>query len=722
MTKKIFLLFIVSSLFLNLKLKADEGMWLPLLIDRLNYVDMQKMGCHLTADEIYSANNSSLKDATVSLNNATQNSFCTGTMVSADGLMFTNHHCGYNYIQNHSTLEKDYLKDGFWAKDKIEELRNDKLSVTFLIYMEDVTGKILPSVNDKMTEVKRKAIVDSICAVIEKESVKGTIYNAKILPFFEGNEFYMFVTQTYKDVRLVGAPPEAIGSFGANTDNWMWPRETCDFSIFRVYMSPDGNPAEYSKKNIPFKPKHFFPISIKGVKKDDFALVFGFPGNTDRFATSYAVKYALDKYNPPIVKIREKRLAIWEDDMKASGDVRIKYASKYAEISNYYKYYIGQNEQLQKLNVYDKKVAIENAFIAWYNSDPIRKAKYGTSLDEIKNAYDNIGKYVGPVIYYGEAITRGIELIGFAKTYENLFEQLKLGSNTDSITKLTQSLSYAAKQYFKNYNMETDKKVCLALLEMFSQDVPVEFQADVFSTIKSKYKGSISDYVNDLYDKSIFASKDKILEFLNKPEYKKIEKDLGYVAMTSFYEKRIEVRKSYNNAQLELTKGNRLIVEGIMAMNKDKKYYPNANSTMRITYGKVIDYAPTPLKKYNYYTTLSDLIAKEDSTNSDFIVPAKLKQLYKDKDYGRYAKDGELRTCFITNNDITGGVSGAPVINGDGELIGLTFDINWEATSVPLLFDENYQRTISVDINYVLFIIEKYAGATNIINELVIKE
>lgn len=718
MAKRTIILITVVLFCVNLKTRADEGMWLPLLVDRLNYVDMQKMGCHLTAEEIYSINNASLKDAVVAINNG----MCSGEIVSAEGLLLTNHHCAYTYIQNHSTVEKDYLTNGFWAAEKNEELRNDKLSVSFLIRVEDVTGKIAPYLTEKMTETERSAMVDSISVKLQNEAVAGTLYTAKVLPFFEGNEFYLFVTETYKDVRLVGAPPEAIGKFGADTDNWMWPRETGDFSFFRVYMSPDGEPAEYSKKNIPYKPKKFLPISIKGLKKDDFAMVLGYPGTTDRFMTSFGVKLALEKYNPSIVKIREKRLIIMNDDMKASEEVRIQYASKYAIISNYYKYYIGQSEQLEKLGIYDKKVAVETAFKTWYSADAKLKDKYGVALDEIKSAYDNINKYTIPYIYYREAIIRGIEIIGYANTYEELYKQLKLTIDEEAIGKLTQSLTYAAKQYFKSYNLETDKKICKAMLEMFYEDVPKEFHPDIYATVQKKFKNDLDAYVEDLFSKSIFASKDKILEFLTKPDYKKLDKDPGYMAMTSFYTKYKEVADLYTNAKLELTKGNRLFVAGQMEMNKDKKYYPNANSTMRLSYGKITNYSPSANVSYSYYTTLDDLIEKENPKNPDFEVPSKLKQLYESKDYGKYATNGKMYVDFITNNDVTGGVSGAPVINGDGELIGLVFDINWEATSVPILFDENYQRTIATDIKYVLFIVDKYAGATNIIKELEIKE
>ncbi len=718
MTKKILFVFLVSSLFINLKIKADEGMWLPLLINRLNYVDMQKMGCHLTADEIYSANNSSLKDAIVSFNNGN----CSGVMVSAEGLFFTAHHCGEGFITSHSTVEKDYIANGFWAMDKNEELRNDKLSATFLIRIEDVTGKILPLVNDKMSETQRQNIIDSVSTVLEKSAIKGTTYNGKVLPFFEGNEFYLFVTETYKDVRLVGAPPLSIGQFGGDTDNWMWPNEGGDFSLFRVYMSPDGGPADYSKKNIPYKPKHFLPISMKGITKDEFAMAMGYPGTTDRFMASYGVKVATDKYNPSVVKIREKRLSLMGEDMKTSEEVKIEYTEKYLNCSNYYKYFIGQTEQLKKMNVYDKKLEIEKAFTTWYSNDPKLKEKYGKVLSDLEKAWNTVGKYTIPYVYYREAIIRSVEIIKYANTYEELYKQSKLNVDEEAITRLSQSLTYNAKLYFKSYNMPTDKKICLAMLSMFFNDVPKEFHPDIYALIQKKYKNDISAFVNELYDQSIFASKDKILDFLISPDYKKLDKDLGWIAMESFYNKYADISVLYNNAKLELVKNNRLYVEGIMEMKKDKKYYPNANNTMRLTYGKVMDYNPNPTTNLPYFTTLDDLIAKEDPKNPDFEVPSKLKTLYQNKDYGKYATDGKMHVCFITNDDITGGVSGGAVINGDGELIGIVFDLNMESTSAPIFFDENYQRTICADIKYVLFLIDKYGGATNIIKELTLKE
>jgi len=723
MKLKLFLLIIVSAFCMNINVKADEGMWLPLLINRLNYVDMQKMGCHLTADEIYSVNNASIKDAIVVLNNG----MCSAVMVSAEGLLLTNHHCGLSFTQSHSSVESDYLTNGFWAMSKMEELRNDKLTASFLIRIEDVTGKILSGVNDKMTENSRQKIIDSLSIILAKEATKGTVYTAKVLPFFDGNEYYMFVTEVFKDVRLVGTPPEALGEYGGDADNWNWPRDDCDFSIFRVYMSPSGDPAEYSKKNVPFHPKKFLPISLKGVKKDDFTMVLGYPGTSDRFITSYGVKVALEEFNPPFIKTRGKTLSIMTEAMNSSPEIHIKYASKYEDLSNYYKYYVGQSEQLEKLKVYDKKVAVENEFRAWYNSDPQRKEMYGNVLSEIEKAYQDVGKYTTPFQYSAEMIVRRtseIQILSYAHTFVPLYDQLKLPTDEEAINKLTQSLTYTAKIYFKDYDLATDKKICTAMLQMFFTDVPAEFHPDFFQNIQKKYKGSIPAFIEDMYANSIFASKDKILDFLTKPDYKKLDKDVGYLAMLSFFNKNKEIIDLYNNSLLELRKGTRLFVKGIMEMNKDKKYYPNANSTMRLTYGKVTDYTPPGKPSFTYYSTLDQMMAREkaDPKNPDFATPPKLKQIFEKKDYGKYSTDGEMRLCFITNNDVTGGDSGAPVINADGELVGLNFDITWEATSDPICFDEKYQRSITVDVKYILLIIDKYAGASNIINELTLKE
>jgi hypothetical protein len=699
--------------------RADEGMWLPLFIDRLNYIDMQKMGLQLTADEIYSVNHSSLKDAIVQFGSG-----CTGEVISNEGLIITNHHCGYSAIQANSTVEHDYLTDGFWALDKMDELPNDMLTVTFLIRIEDVTQKILGELPDNLTEVKRTAKVDSLIAVIKADAIKGTGYEASVKSFFEGNEYYLFVYEVYDDVRLVGAPPESIGQFGGDTDNWMWPRHTGDFSIFRVYTGPDGKPASYSKDNIPLKPKYSLPISIGGYKTNDFAMILGYPGTTDRFLTSYGVKLAIEQSNPSIVKIREKKLSILKFDMDESDEVRLQYASKYATTANYWKYYIGQSKVLTRLDIYDQKKEIENAFDKWVATKDEYKTKYGDALTDIANAYTELFKYTKTRYYFTEGLLRGCEIISFAGRFENLYNELvKDKPDTAKISKYTKALKLYSSKYFKDYNAPTDQKLLAAMLDLFKNDVGTEFHPDICKFITKKYKGDCKEYSNDVFAKSIFASLDKVNAFLSKADKKTLKNDMAFKLMLSVMKKYKEVAAKITEANNLLATGNRLFIAGLREMYPDKKFYPNANSTMRMSYGKVLDYIPADAVKYNFFTTLDGVMQKEDSTNEEFIVPSKLEQLWKSKDYGKYADaDGELHVCFLTDNDITGGNSGSPVLNGKGELLGLAFDGNWEAMANSITYDSSLQRTINVDIRYVLFIIDKFAGAGNLIKEMNIVE
>jgi hypothetical protein len=714
MFKKIFFFITVFITVLGSISRADEGMWLPLFIERLNYVDMQKMGLHLTADEIYSVNHSSMKDAIVQFGNG-----CTGEIISDQGLIITNHHCGYGSIQANSTVEYDYLTNGFWAKSKEEELANDGLTVTFLIRIEDVTQQVLGTLSDTMSETSRAKKIETLTDKLKAEAVKNTHYTASVKSFFDGNEYYLFVYEVFKDVRLVGAPPSSLGKFGGDTDNWMWPRHTCDFSMFRVYADADGNPAEYSKNNIPLKPKYSLPISISGYKPDDFAMILGYPGTTDRFLTSYGVKLALEESNPSIVKIRDKKLSIIKADMNASPEVRIKYASKYQSTSNYWKYYIGQSKGLVHLKIADVKRTIETNFRTWVNSSSANKARYGEALTDIETAYAELTKYTKTKYYFLEGLLRGCEIIGFAGRFENLFDEfIKDKPDNDKIVKAVTALKAATTKYFKDYDAPTDQKLFAAMLEMFYNDVPAEYHPDIFSSITKKYNNDFGKYAADVFARSMFADQKKTEAFLANPDKKLLEKDPGFKMMISVMKRYHEVSDKITNATNLLSRGNRLFVAGLKEMDPNKKYYPNANSTMRLTYGKILDYYPADAVHYNYFTTLKGVIDKEDSTNDEFIVPAKLKQLYKNKDYGRYAENGEMNVCFLTNNDITGGNSGSPVINGDGQLIGLAFDGNWEAMANNIVYNPELQRTICVDIRYVLFIIDKYAGATNLIKEM----
>jgi len=713
--KKLFYFFAGLLMLVSTNSRADEGMWIPLLVERLNYVDMQKMGLNLTPEEIYSVNNSSLKDAVVIFGGG-----CTGEIISSEGLLLTNHHCGYGVIQSHSTVEHDYLSDGFWAMSKDEELPNPGLSVRFLVRIEDVTSRVLKGLNDGMTEDERNEAINNIGDEIEGEATEDTHYNATVRSFFNGNEFYLFVYEIYRDVRLVGAPPSSIGKYGADTDNWMWPRHTGDFSLFRVYTAPDGSPAEYAEENIPMKPKYYLPVSAKGVKQGDFAMIMGYPGGTDRYLTSYGVKLAVDESNMTIVKIREEKLAIMREGMDADDAVRIQYASKYARTANYWKYFIGQTKGLKRLKVYDKKVQLEDRFTKWVNANPARKAKYGQALPDIEKGYDILKEYNLSRWYYREAIYRGPEILGMAGQFGTLRKQLEEKADQADIDKTIERLENRLDGYFKNYNAAIDQNMLAAMMKMYYENVPAGQQPEMLRKLGGKNDGDFTDWAEMVFEKSIFSSKEKILEFLENPRAKTIAKDPAYEAIKAFSDNYNGIREKMAESDDYFSKGRRLFLAGLRKMDGDKVFYPDANFTMRLTYGTVQDYYPADAVRYEYYTTLEGVMEKEDPNNWEFVVPEKLKELYEAKDYGIYGDGDVMPVCFLTNHDITGGNSGSPVINGDGELIGIAFDGNWEAMSGDIAFEPALQRTINVDIRYVLFIIDKFAGAQNIIDELTI--
>ena len=715
--KKITLVILTLLSVFTFQSRADEGMWLPLFVQRLNYVDMQKEGLHLTAEEIYSINHSSLKDAIIIFGGG-----CTGEIVSPNGLIFTNHHCGYGAIQSHSTVEHDYLSDGFWATRYEEELPTPGLKASFLVSIQDVTAAVLAGVTPNMTEFERANKIKENSKNIEAENTKGTSYNARAVSFFNGNEYYLFLYDVYTDVRLVGAPPTSIGKFGADTDNWMWPRHTGDFAVFRVYANKDNKPAEYAADNVPMKSKQFLPISIKEKKKGDFAMIMGYPGRTTRYATSTAIKSALEKNNPMVVKIRTKKLDILREDMAADAEVRIKYAAKFAGSANYWKYFIGQSKGLKQLGVYDRKKELEDQFVKWISLDKDRGTKYSKALPDISTAYETINKYEAAVRYNAEAIMRGCEIIAFTGNFNKLANELAR-PNPDQmlIQTLSKQVSENSDQYFKNYNMATDIKMLAAMLQLYYNDVPTEMQPAYLEKMHAKYKGNFEPYSKAVFVKTIFSSKAKVDAFLADPKSKTVEKDPAFVLQKAF-SANVEIIDGLVNPSNDLlVKGNRLFMQGLREMQSDKVFYPDANSTMRLTYGQVLDYSPADAVDYDFITTLDGLMAKEDPSNPEFVVSEKLKLLYKSKDYGRYGENGKMVVGFLTNNDITGGNSGSPVLNGDGELIGLAFDGNWEAMSGNYAFEPKLQRTICVDIRYVLFVIEKYAGATNLIKELDIR-
>jgi hypothetical protein len=717
--KRVFSVIFTISILFPYTLRADEGMWLLPLIKQLNINKMNETGLNLTAEDIYDINNSSLKDAVVIFGGG-----CTGEIVSDQGLLLTNHHCGYGQIQYHSTVENNYLEDGFWATTKDDELPNPELTATFLVRMEDVSERINAKLTDEMTENEREQTISEISSQIEEEATDGTHYDASVRPFFGGNQFYLLVYEIYKDVRLVGTPPSSIGKYGADTDNWMWPRHTGDFSVFRVYSNPDGKPAEYSEDNIPLKPRHFLPISLKGYEKDDFAMVIGYPGGTDRYMTSFEIKELLEITHPNRIKIRGLRQDILLKDMQANEKVKIQYASKYSRSSNYWKFSIGQSQGLRKLDIFGKKQKLENRFLQWVVREGNREKKYGEALSLIQDAVDARASYEHANQYIEEALYRASEIYRYAISYIGVHNMLSM-ENVDETekNKKISELREEVEEHFKNYHAPTDKKVTLAMLKLFHENVPKEFHPEVLNTIEDKYKGDFNKYVDRLFDKSIFTNEESVNEFLDNPKANALQKDMAFEAALSIIQKLREIYfllSQYNN---NFDKGHRLYIAGLMQMNKDSSYYPDANFTMRLTYGTVGDYYPRDAVYYDYHTTLKGVMEKEDPNNWEFVVPEKLKELYENKDFGRYKNpDGTMPVNFTTNNDITGGNSGSPVINGDGELIGIAFDGNWEAMSGDIVFETEVQKCINVDIRYVLFIMDKFAGAKHLIDEMTIVE
>jgi hypothetical protein len=698
--------------------KADEGMWLPALIEKLNINKMKEEGCLLTADQIYSINHSSLKDAVVALDHGS----CTAEVISDEGLLLTNHHCGYDEIQQHSTVDHDYLKDGFWAKTKEEELPNPGKSASFLISFEDVSEKILPELNDQMTEDERGIKVRDISSKIEKEATCDTHYEARVQPLYNDNKYYLFIYEVFRDIRLVGAPPQSMGKFGGDTDNWMWPRHTADFSMFRIYCDKDGKPANYSKDNVPYKPKHHLPISLKGYNMNDFALVMGYPGTTNRYKTSYGIEYTMNVTNPIRIKVRNEKQRIMKEFMGTSRKSRIMYAAKYARSSNYYKYSVGQNEGLGNSNVLEKKRQLEDKFTQWVAADQQRKAKYGEALSLIANSYKDLADETA-FEYMVESMVRGAEIFYFAYRTRPLYDALKADRNSEHVSLASERVKGGLDEFFKDYDSETDQKIAAALFRLYQENVAPQYHPPFFRTVKTKYGNDFGKYTKELYDKSIFGSQERLVKFFEAPKAKVLEKDPIFQASLQIFRMMSLIGDETGKTTDALAKGNRLFVGGLMEMEADKTFYPDANSSMRLTYGTVGGYIPRDGVEYHYYTTLNGYIEKEIPGDDEFDVPAKLKELYYAKDFGRYADDrGELRTCFTTNNDITGGNSGSPVINAKGELIGVAFDGNWEAMSGDLAFENQLQKCINVDIRFVLWIIDKMAGAQNLIDEMTIVE
>jgi len=694
---------------------ADEGMWIPVLIEKYNIKLMQENGFKLTAEDIYSINRASMKDAVVLFGGG-----CTGEFISDKGLIITNHHCGYGYIQNHSTLEHDYLRNGFWAASNAEELANPGLSVTILKYMEDVTDKVLNGVTDDMDKNKRDEIINANITAINAEAVRGNNYRSAVRPFFLGNQYFLIVNEVFRDVRLVGAPPSAIGKFGGDTDNWVWPRHTGDFSLFRVYADKDNKPATWSADNVPYHPAYHFPVSIAGVKEGDFTMVFGYPGRTQEYAPSYHIRMLKDVIYPKMVEIRGKKISIMEQEMAKDPLVRLKYSGKSFGLANGWKKSIGEIQSLDKMNGVARKEAFEKEFRQWVAADPERVRKYGKILDgyaEIYPAYTHnylVNSYTGDV--FGAA---GVEPASLAGAFRRAAE---LAAKKDpGLGKELERLQEYADGFFRNFDRNVSEQLFVAVMDLYGRNIESEWQTDAYKELAASCKGDFKSVAAKIFDKSIFTDENRVKALISNFDPKKMQKDIFYrlaVSASDLIESRI--RGELSAADARLAELNKLYMAAQMEQGGDKVFYPDANSTLRLAYGKVMGYDSRDAVYYEHQTTLTGVMEKDNPEIYDYDVPDRLRELYEKKDFGRYGVDGEMPVCFIANNHTTGGNSGSPVLNAYGHLIGVNFDRAWEGVASDIMYNPLQSRNISLDIRYALFLIEKLGGAGYLIDEMTI--
>jgi hypothetical protein len=704
------LLIVLLSLSLFGGVRADEGMWMLPLIQKLNIQKMNGMGCTLTAEDIYSDKQVSLKDAVVIFGNG-----CTGVMVSNHGLVFTNHHCGYDAIQKQSTVEHNYLKDGFTATNLTDEIPCSGLSVKFLVRMQDVTEQVLSQLSDTLHGGSRIAKQDSITKSIEKEAEKGTHYKTLVKPYYSGNAFYLLVYEEFTDIRFAFAPSTSIGKFGGDTDNWMWPRHTGDFSVFRVYCAPDGKPANYAKENVPYSPKRFAAISNKGYEPGDYTMILGNPGSTSRYLSSWGINNRMKATNQARIDVRAAKQDVWKSFMRADEAINIAYASKFARSSNYWKNSIGMNKAVSKLGIVAEKQKQEKAFAEWVNKTPERIAKYKNVLKTLQDGYTKVYPYSHSLNFLMESLMMGVEMPRIASNTERL---IKKNLPQDSLLMETAKL-------YKDYYPVVDEATMVAMLDIYKKSVSADALPEVYSAIQKKFKGDYTKYAKYLYGKSDFTSLEKITKAIKKGKTD-FSTDPALSLTQDIYKTSDQMKSHEYLREMENIKdAERLYENGIkeMADEQGRAMYPDANSTMRLTYGKIGGYKPADATEYKYYTTTKGILEKEIPGDYEFDVPVKLKQTIQENNYGAYLdqKTGEMHVAFLSNNDITGGNSGSPIFNGKGELIGLAFDGNWEAMSGDIVFEPDLQRTINVDIRYVMFVMDKVGGAKRLIEELNIK-
>lgn len=710
--KKTILAFILITL--SFTAIADEGMWLPFLLKQLNEKDMKKNGCKLSAEDIYSVNKSSLKDAIVQFGGG-----CTGEIISDKGLVLTNHHCGFSQIAAHSSVEKDYLTNGFWAMNQSEELTNPGLTVTFIVRIEDVTDKVNANISASLSDTQKDSVMRANIKSVESKAIVGTHYESFVRPFFYGNMHLLFVTEVFRDIRLVGAPPSSIGKFGGDTDNWMWPRHTGDFSIFRIYANKNNEPAEYSVDNVPYKPKRSLTISLKGVEEGDFTMVYGFPGRTQEYLFSDAVEMTMNESDPVKVKLREKRLGIMDEFMKADDKTRIAYAANYASVANYWKKWMGEMQGLQKFDAVNKKKEFEKKFLELVSTDPAQKEKFNTVFNEFHRIYADYKVLNKQMDYLSECLL-GINSLLYVRSYDKLIESGKKKSS--SLKQDIEKTRSDAVKYYKNFNLGMDKKLCAAMLTMYTKDLDKQQKVPYIDSLMTAYNNDADKLTDYLYANSALTNSERnlaaISDFENNPG--KIENDPMYMIWkkTSAYYA-VAVRPAFSNYEMQLSGLYKTYMKGLTDTYKNKTFYPDANSTLRLTYGKVKTYVPRDGVSYKHYTTLEGVMEKENPNNDEFIVSPKLKELYTKKDYGQYAdKNGKLRVAFIAANHTTGGNSGSPVLNANGELVGTNFDRVWEGTMSDIMYNPEICRNVTLDVRYTLFVIDKYAGAGYLVNEM----
>ncbi len=705
------LLVVIVAVVMALPAWADEGMWLLPYLSKLNIKDMKAKGLKLSAEDIYNVNGNSLKDAIVIFGGG-----CTGEVVSAEGLLLTNHHCGYGQIQSLSTVENDYLKNGFWAMSRAEEIPAPGLAVTFIRRIEDVTAQVLGEAAEMGVGAARDAAVNAgVAKVTEEMKAKYPEYNVRVQPFMGGNQFFATISETYTDVRLVGTPPDSMGKFGGDTDNWMWPRHTDDFSMFRIYAGENNKPAAYSPDNKPYKAPVHLKISLKGVKENDFTMIMGFPGSTGRYQTLAQMTSLMEVDNATRIEVRGERLAILWEDMEADPAVRLKYAAKYASSSNYWKNSIGMNKALMDNKILEKQKALEERFQAWAEARASSPMQYDLALSKIREAVEAKSNADRVAQFLYEALWTGSEIVSVPQRVGAIMkvEEGKV-TNIDEVMK-------AMTKFYKDYNLATDRRASKRMFELVRETLPVESLPSLYARVDEDFKGDIEAFVDNLYDNSIYTSPEKLTAALENYDGAAMDADPAQTILNSVRNSILRLQMQMQPHEKTMTDWHGVYVKGLTEMNPEEKYYPDANFTIRLTYGQVLPYEPRDGVIYKYYTTLKGVLEKEDLSNPlEFTVPEKLKEAYATSDYGRYGQNGELRLNFLSNNDITGGNSGSPVLNSRGELIGLAFDGNWEAMSGDVVFEPELQRCINLDIRYVLWTIDKFAGAGHLLREMTI--